>query len=285
MKILLLPAFILPALALQAQYYYNDIIGTRETNQLMKTYVTNKVRTVSSTGYDKYGVKTTDFSEFQEVKESGNLLKKTSFTNFTKTVTYYRFDNQGRVISISDSSSATESTATYQYDLSGRIKMVQNNLRDSANDFNQTETHQWIYNTAGKPDKMWRTINNIDSLEIRFTPDEKGNPGEEITFRNGFEKDRVYYYFDENSMITDIVRYNKKIKKLLPEMIFTYDEADRVIQKVNNTPGDNLGKVVWVGYIIWRYIYNENGLKTKEALFDEGQQLSGKIEYKYTFGN
>jgi hypothetical protein len=81
------------------------------------------------------------------------------------------------------------------------------------------------------------------------------------------------------------VRYNKKVKKLLPDFILTYDEAGRVIQKVSSTPGDNLGKVVWVGYIIWRFIYNENGLKTKEALFDEGQQLSGKIEYKYTFGN
>jgi hypothetical protein len=39
-----------------------------------------------------------------------------------------------------------------------------------------------------------------------------------------------------------------------------------------------------VGYNIWRYIYDSKGLKTKEALFDKEQQLSGKIEYSYTFG-
>ncbi len=44
MKILLLPVTLLTSLALQAQYYYNDIIGTQETNNLMKSYITNKVK-------------------------------------------------------------------------------------------------------------------------------------------------------------------------------------------------------------------------------------------------
>jgi hypothetical protein len=38
--------------SLQAQYYYNDIIGTQETNRQMKTYVVNKVQTVSAKGID-----------------------------------------------------------------------------------------------------------------------------------------------------------------------------------------------------------------------------------------
>jgi YD repeat-containing protein len=284
MKILFLPVALLLSLALQAQYYYDDIISTRETNQLMKTYLANKVRTVRSTGVDGKGVKNNDFSEFQEVKENGLLLKKTSITGFEKTVTYSRFDSQGRVISISDSSAASQTTATYQYDGEGRITAVQNVLSDSAAEFNQTETHTWMYNAQGKPAKMWRTINGMDSLEIRFTPDEKGNPGEEITFRQGIEKDHIYYYFDDKNRLTDIVRYNKKVKKLLPDIILTYDDADRVIQKLNSAPGDNYGKVVWVGYLVWRYIYNETGLKTKEALFDQDQQLTGKINYEFTFG-
>ncbi|HEY6063077.1 MAG TPA: hypothetical protein VIV35_05680, partial [Chitinophagaceae bacterium] len=59
---------------------------------------------------------------------------------------------------------------------------------------------------------------------------------------------------------------------------------DRVIQRITSTPGDNLRKTTWVGYIIWRYIYNGQGLKTKEALFNNEQELTGKIEYSYTFG-
>jgi hypothetical protein len=160
---------------------------------------------------------------------------------------------------------------------------MQNTVRDSANN-KQTEVHQWTYTAAGKPEKMWRTINGGDSLEIRFVQDENGNPGEEVTYRKDYETDRLYYYFDEKNRITDIVRYNKKIKKLVPDIIITYDDNDRIIQKISSSPGDNLGRVTWVGYVIWRYIYNDKGLKTKEALFDKEQQLTGKIEYSYIFG-
>jgi len=130
---------------------------------------------------------------------------------------------------------------------------------------------------------MWRIVNTTDSLEIRFAPDEQGDPGEEITMKWGLESSRIYYYFDEQGRVTDIVRYNEKVKKLLPDVILTYDDAGRVIQKITNAPADNLGKMTWVGYIIWRYLYNDKGLKTKEALFDKEQQLTGKIEYTYNF--
>lgn len=41
------------SITLHAQYYYNDIIGTRETNRQMQTYLANKVRSVAATGYDQ----------------------------------------------------------------------------------------------------------------------------------------------------------------------------------------------------------------------------------------
>ena len=109
MKTILLALSFTCSFALQAQYYYNDIIGTLETNRQMKTYLANKVRTVSATGFDQRGAKTTDFSEFQEIKENGTLLKISSFNNLTKTVIYSKFDNQGRLIRMTDSSTAIES--------------------------------------------------------------------------------------------------------------------------------------------------------------------------------
>lgn len=278
MKTILLPFFILCSFVLQAQYYYNDIIGTLETNRQMKTYLNNKVKTVSATGYDKRGAKATDFSEFQEVKENGTVLKFSSITNLNKTVTYSKFDSQGRLIKITDSSTAIESVTIYEYDASGRISRVQNSTKDMANDFNQVEVHHWIYNVAGKPEKMWRIINNSDSLEIRFTPDTDGNTGDEKTYRRGVETGVIYYYYDDKKRLTDIVRYNTKAKKLLPDILFEYDDNDRVIQKITTTSSINLG------YLIWRYIFDEKGLKTKEALFNDDKELTGKIEYSYTFG-
>jgi len=284
MKILLLTVSLLLSLVLPAQYYYNDIIGTAEINQLMKTYKLNKVRTVSATGLDAYNVKATDFAEFQEVKENGRLLKNSSVANFNKTVTYSRFDELGRIISLTDSSSAIQSVTNYTYDAGGRISRVQNVVNDSARDFNHTETHQWLYNTNGKPEKMWRIItntgaeNSIDSMEVRFVMDEDGNIGEERTFKRNVETGYLYYYYDDKNRLLDIVRYNTRLKKLMPDIMFEYDDNDNVLQKTTTTSSLHLG------YLIWRYIYNEKGLKTKEVLFNNDKQITGKIEFSYTFG-
>ena len=262
-----------------AQYYYNDIIGTTETNRLMKNYRANKVKMVTTVGIDQYGAKNDTYGEVQEVRENGTVLKTSTRNNTQVSVYYNRFDAQGRLISITDSSAGLINVITYQYDAEDRIKLIQNTTADAANDFNQIESHHWTYDATGNPLKMWRTINNADSLEIRFIPDENGLPGDEKTFRRGIETGAVYYYYDENKRLTDVVRYNLKLKKLLPDMMFEYDEQNRVIQKITTTPS------LKVSYLIWRYIYDNKGLKTKEALFNDDKQLTGKIEYSYTFNH
>lgn len=282
MKTLFLVVSTIFSSAVSGQYYYNDITGTQETNRQMQTYLANKVRTVTAGGTDQQGMKATNFSEFHEVKENGKALKATSIINLNRSVIYSRFDGQNRVISMSDSSSEVQSNTIYEYDAAGKITRVQNIVSDSANDFNQTETHIWIYNEKGKPEKMWRIItgsgnNTADSLEIRFVTDEQGNTAEERTFRRGRETAYLYYYYDEKNRLSDIVRYNSKLKKLLPDLMFEYDEQDRVVQKITTTSSLNLG------YLIWRYIYNDKGLKTKEALFNKDKELTGKIEYSYTY--
>jgi hypothetical protein len=281
MKNILLSLSLLLTFSLHSQYYYNDIIGTQETNRMMKAYTENKVRTVSASGTDQRGIKATDFSEYHEVRENGRALKSTSIMNLNRTVMYSRFDESGRVISMTDSSSSVLSITTYEYDAAGKIILVKNTLKDSANDFNQVETHQWIYNTNNKPEKMWRISssgnNKPDSLEIRFVADEDGNVGEERTFRGRVETSYLYYYYDDLNRLSDIVRYNKKVNKLLPDIMFEYDDKDRVIQKITTTSSLNMG------YLIWRYIYDEKGLKTKEALFNKDKQLTGRIDYTYSF--
>ena len=281
-NIILLLCFLI-SLNLQAQYYFNDIIGTEEVNRQMETYKANKVRTASATGYNKQGVKENNFSEFQEVKENGIVLKNSTISNLNKTVVYNRYNIQAKLISSTDSSSGMLSATSIEYDAAGKITRIQNTVIDPANDFNQTETHQWIYNSSGKPEKMWRIITSgtestTDSLEIRFVTDENGNTAEERTFRKGVETGYLYYYYDDKNRVTDVVRYNTKLKKLLPDFMFEYDDNDRVIQKITTTSSRNLG------YLIWRYIFDAKGLKTKEALFNDDKELTGKIEYSYTFG-
>lgn len=278
MKIPFLFFTALTVTTVRAQYYYNDIIGTRETNRQMKTFLDNRVNMVTAAGYDQNGVKATDFAEVQELRENGRALKMSSRNAGNLHIYYSRFDEKGRLISYTDSTSAVQTMTQYTYDAAGQLVKVQNTVRDTANDFNQTEWHQWIYNAEGRPEKMWRVINGSDSLEIRFFPDEDGNTGDEKTFRRGVETGAVYYYYDEKRRLTDVVRYNTKYKKLLPDLMFEYDDNDRVIQKITTTSS------LHMGYLIWRYIYDDKGLKTKEALFNDNKELTGKIEYTYNFG-
>jgi antitoxin component YwqK of YwqJK toxin-antitoxin module len=277
MKILF-PLFLLFTGTLQAQYYYNDIIGTKETTRQMQVYNANKVRTVTAKGVDSYNRAASDFSEFQEIKDNGRTLKITSFTNGNRMIYFNRFDEQGRLKSITDSSGDVQNITTYEYDEAGRISRVLNRTKDSANDFTQDEVHQYIYGNTNNPVKMWRIINGHDSTEVRFSPDENGNTGDERSFKRGIESGVVYYYYDDKNRLSDIVRYNTRLKKLMPDIMFEYDESDRVIQRITTTSALHLN------YLIWRYIYDEKGLKSKEALFNNDKELTGRIEYAYVFG-
>lgn len=283
MKFLLISFLTICSLSGSAQYYYNDIAGTRETNQLMQTYQAQKVRMVSATGYDNKGVRATDFAEVQEIKENGRLLRLSAIRNFNKTVTISRFDEQGRVISIIDSAADIQGITNYTYDAAGRVSKVENIVLDSTNAFNHTETHWWYYNEKGMPVKMWRVISNtgaetgIDSLEVRFTADEEGNIGDERTYRNNMETSYLYYYYDDQHRLLDLVRYNTRLKKLMPDFMLEYDENGRIAQKTTTTSSLHLG------YLIWRYIYNDKGLKSKEVLFNSDKQITGRIDYTYNF--
>ena len=283
MKNIILASCLLISLSLHSQYYYNDIISTQEINRQMSSLIQNKIRAVTATGTDQRGIKATDISEYQEIRDNGKTLKVSSIAQLRKTVEYTRFDDKGRVSSVVDSSSDLQSLTNYRYDDAGRLVQVENTLidPDSAKSFNQAELHYWYYRPNGKPEKMWRVIKNgdfLDSMEVRFVIDENGNVAEERTFKYNYETGYLYYYYDDKGRMTDIVRYNTKARRLLPDMMFEYDDNDRVIQKITTVSSMAMG-----GYLLWRYIYNDKGLKTKEALFNKEKQMTGRIDYSFTF--
>ena len=279
MKNVLLSIALFSHITAFCQYYYNDIADARVISERMRNYAGQKVKTITATGYDARGAKTTDFNEWQEINTEKKILKISTRNGQQVTRQYYQFDDQYRLTGITDSSGYIKSTTIYSYDNSGNLILVKTNIKDSLQDFTETIEHQYQYNAGGKPDKLWRIINSKDSSEYRFVADEKGNVADEQLYRRGVGIDPIYYYYDEKNRLTDIVRYNKKAKKLLPAIMFEYDESDRIIQKMTILSANN------PDYLIWRYIFNEKGLKTKEALFNKQKELTGRIEYSYTFGN
>ena len=260
--------------AASSQYYYKDIVAAADITRLMKTYTTNDIKKITAKGITPEGGAASEFSEVGEI--NGTTLKVTTNNNKAISTLKYSFNDRGLLISSVDSAINVKGTSTYTYDANGKIISISNSATDadSSGDFSQTEVHQYIYKD-GKLDKMWRIINKADSLEVRFVTDEHGNVIEERNFRRGVLADPIYYYYDDRNRLTDIVRFNYKANRLLPDYLFEYDDNDRVIQKITTTSGNNLG------YLTWRYLFDEKGLKTKEALFNKDKQLQGRIDFSY----
>ena len=291
MKNILLSFTLLVSVTLNAQYYYNDIIGTQEIAGKMKTYVTAKVRSVTAAGYDPQGKKTSDFNEWQDVQANGTILKVTTRNGQTVTRTYYQFDDKARLINARDSSTDEQSITTYLYDAADNLINIKTTSKDPLHDFDQTKEKQWKYTTEGKPEKMLLIVNGTDSIEYRFTLDENKNVKDEMMYHRGgsqnqiyysYEQHKIYYFYDDLGRLTDITRYSVKIDRLLPDFMFEYDDSNRVIQRITV-----LSSVKYdtkrPDYLIWRYGFNEKGLKTKEILYSKEKELKGKIEYSYTF--
>jgi len=260
--------------AANSQYYYKDIVAAADITRLMKTYTINNIQKITAKGITPEGNPSSEFSEVGEV--NGTTLKVTTNNNKAISTLKFNFNDRGQLVTSVDSAINVKSISTYNYDANGKIMSISNSATDadSSGDFSQTETHQYIYKD-GKLDKMWRIINKTDSLEVRFVTDEHGNVIEERNFRRGVLADPIYYYYDDRNRLTDIVRFNYKANRLLPDYLFEYDDNDRVIQKITTTSGNNLG------YLTWRYLFDEKGLKTKEALFNKDKQLQGRIDYSY----
>ncbi|MFI5185468.1 MAG: hypothetical protein ACHQF0_01970 [Chitinophagales bacterium] len=265
------------SISLQAQYYYQDIIGTKEMNQTIQLYLNNKVSSAEATGFDTEGVQNSDFSETHNFYPGQKLLKIASRNKTDITTEYYRFDAKGLLTAVSDTSSSIVSTTTYTYDEKNNPVVIKNIVNDANDSIYTNEVHQWFYNTDGKPVKMFRIVNNSDTTEVRFTLDEKGNAIEELPFIKKISREKTYYYYDERNRLTDIVRFNVKAGKLLPDYMFDYSDKNQLIQKRTTlSAGD-------VGYLIWRYAYDEKGLKTIEASFNRNKEPTGKIKYNYRF--
>lgn len=278
MKNLLLPLLVLSCLFAQAQYYYKDIIGAKESADMMRAYRNNKVTRVSLISYDAEDTKNDDFFVEQVYTPASLMLKTVTRSEAANESVLTSFtDDAGRVIKTIDSTERMVSTTTYNYNTTGQLTSVTNNIRDTAQKINETELHLWQYNN-NQVARMLRIKNGVDTMFVSFKLDANGNVTEEQSTRLGVTSGPVYYYYDTQNRLTDIVRFNNKAKRLLPEYMFEYaPNSSQVIQKIT-VPANSSD------YLIWRYQFNADGLKVKEAIFDKRKGLKGKIEYKYQRG-
>lgn len=277
MKTLLLPFLSFFCLHLNAQYYYKDIIGTRESAEIIRAYRNNRVQRVVVNSYDAQNTRSEDFFVEQQFSPATLVLKTiTRSSGAPESVLLSFADTAGRIIKTVDSSEHLTSTTLYRYDAEGRLQTVSSTTTDAAKNLNETEEHQWEYRNNGVH-RMLRIKNGRDTTFVTFRLDGNNNVVEELSTRRGLPADPVYYYYDGDNRLSDIVRFNNKARRLLPEYMFEYSPANKVIQKIT-VPANSSD------YLIWRYQYDAGGLKTREAIYDKHKTLTGKIEYQYQRG-
>ena len=279
MRTIFLASLVFFSTLAKAQYYYKDIIGSRESADLIKSYMNNRVSRVVLTSFDERNEKTEDFYVEQQFSAKDRSLKTITRSGVTSaSVLTTFFDEEGKVLKTVDSSDLSKTVSVYSYNADGLLTAVKSTSSDSSLRTSQTEEHLWQYGNNGRVSGMLRIKNKIDTTHVSFSLDEHGNVIEELAVRRGVKSEPVQYFYDDAKRLTDVVRYNTKAKRLLPEYMFEYSASNQVIQKIT-VP--NTGSK----YMIWRYQYNAQGLKTKEAVYskDDKRKPLGRIEYQYTF--
>ncbi|HVM89712.1 MAG TPA: hypothetical protein VMT76_16100 [Puia sp.] len=260
-----------------AQYYYQDIIATQQANNKWKLYKINKVKSVSISSLESNGQPTEGFACRQNLTKDFSKMTTYTKTDFSRETFLTSFYNEnGWLQNTIDTGKNYISTTEYAYNESGNVVSVVNTSAETESGRTDKEEHLWKYNSAGKPIGMTKIKNNSDSTFIRFLIDEKSNITEEHAFRNNIELPVVYYYYDDSNRLTDIVRYNEKAKRLLPDYIFSYNDKSQLIAMIYIPEGST-------DYQKWVYDYNATGLRVNETCYNKQKELIGKIEYQYGF--
>jgi hypothetical protein len=258
---------------LKAQYYYNDIVAPQQSRQQFKNYIANSIKKVSAKSFDFNGAQVEDFVLETSVDADKGSTTTVSNTESVKGITVNTYKNN-RLQQTDDSSANVRTISKYSYDAQGRVQKIESTTSDAFMEARSTEVHEWYYGANNQPSYMLRIKDGSDTTRIFFVMDDEGNVSEEHWKRNNkFVED--YYYFYVKKQLTDVARFNLTANRYLPDMVFEYDQHNRITKFLQMPDGQR------DRYLVWLYEYNDLGLKTKDNLFDKHNKLIGKVEYSY----
>ena len=258
----------------RAQYFYKDITGPQQTMERAANYKSHKIHSVNVASYEFDGERTEDFNGIQTISADYTRITtsfKTPLSGESELTTF--FDNKGRLTKSIDTADGSHSESSYFYNESGMLSRL-SNISTSAGNKTEKEDHLWYYTSNGKPERMVRVKNDVDTTYVTFVLDENGNVAEENSVRRKVALPSFYYYYDAQNRLTDIVSYNVKAKRLLPLYIFEYNDDNQLSSMLVVPEGTD-------DYQKWIYEYNDAGLKIKETCLNKRKQILGRVEYVY----
>jgi antitoxin component YwqK of YwqJK toxin-antitoxin module len=275
MKILLALSAVLFSGVGYGQYYFNDIVATQQGNQNYQILRTNKVKKVIATSFEQDNTPTEGFLLSQTLSIDGKKLVTQSGTISGKKNQVTSFFELGKLKKTQSFSNGIDNKMEYAYNEKGQLKQLILNSGDTSVKYKSNETREWKYLANGQLLSVLKIKNNADTTEALLVLDEKGNVVEEHWKKKQKEIDTYYYYYNTTNQLTDIVQYNTRLKKLVPVYVFEYDSIGSIQQMTQLSLGRK--------YLVWKYSYNNKGLKLMETCFDQENKILGKITYQYEF--
>jgi YD repeat-containing protein len=183
------------------------------------------------------------------------------------------YNAAGQLVNTTDSAQNAASTTAYSYDASGRLVTIATSSR--SDNVTTSEIHLYTYDANGHPASLLRIRDQHDTTAVQFVLDENGNIAEERATRKNQAQPTIFYYYDTQHRLTDVVRFNVKAQRLLPDYIFEYTENGLLKKMLVVPSGTN-------EYQTWYYQYEPGGLKKLDLCYNKAQQLVGKVVYEYS---
>jgi hypothetical protein len=272
-----------------AQFYYNDIVINKQLMSELALLKAQKIHTIKVKSFDRPDEPSEGFYCEKKLKRDYSQFETVtrSYATPPSVLTSY-FNQKGQLVQSVDSTDISVGYTNYAYDSRGNIISIGSGSRSADDDYSidAAETHFYYYDDNNHPVKLVKVKNNKDSVVINLTLDEKGNVIEEKNTATGKS---YYYYYDAKNRLTDVVYFNSSLRKLLPVLMFEYNQLGQPVQMITAEEGS-------IFYYTWKYTY-ENGLKIREKCyynkkgdplirepgngFGAPRNLQGIIEYEY----
>ena len=258
-----------------AQYYYKDIWNNGQLLKEFSILKKNNLRLIKLKSFEDDDTPSEGFFCEKKLNKDftqSQMISKSYITGQSLLTSDYSTD--GKLIKNTDETPTTTSSTGYMYDNNRRLSAVQIVTKGDGDSATITETHEYTYDDNGKLAKMIRKKNNVYLLTIHFKSDDKGNIIEEDVEGTNTADKKYFYYYDDKNRLTDVVHYNERASRLLPDYMYEYAGEGQPTQMISTEEGGN-------NYFVWKYTYNEQGLCASEKCYSKERNLLGTIEYDY----
>lgn len=259
--------------SLCGQFYLNDIIGLKVSQEKYQLMRKNKIKKITANSIEADGSTTKGFLLSQELQTDGKKMVST-IANLSspleKITNIYELSKLKRTIV---NRASIETKTEYSYNENGLLNKVMSTTIDSVQKTPISETHLWQYQANGIPNRMIKLADGMDTVLVEFVADSTGLIIEEYWFKKG-KKIESYYYYYSNNQLTDVVRFNLKANRLIPDYVYEYNQQNQLI---------NMIQVSFNGSAVvhWTYAYHANGLRDTETARDKEKNIIAKIIYNF----